>query len=39
MSYTEKITVLDLLINILTDHEKRLDELITRLETLVDNKT
>ncbi len=30
--FTTKIDVLDLIINILTDHEKHLDELITRLE-------
>ena len=36
MSFTEKIDVLDLLINILKDHEEKLDELITRLETLID---
>jgi len=32
MSYTEKIDVLELLISILQDHEKTLDQLITRLE-------
>ena len=35
MSTTEKIDVLDLIINVLKDHEKRLDELIGKLE----NKT
>ena len=34
MSYTEKIDVLDLLIEILMNHEKRLDELVVRLELL-----
>ncbi|GAH74145.1 unnamed protein product [marine sediment metagenome] len=32
MSYTEKIDVLDMLINILREHEEKLDELVTRLE-------
>ena len=36
MSYTEKIDVLELLIEILMEHEKKLDELVTRLERLVD---
>lgn len=36
MSYTEKIDVLDLLIEILQEHEKRIDELVARLELLVD---
>jgi len=34
MSYTEKIDVLDLLINILKEHEAKLDELVTRLEAV-----
>jgi len=34
MSFTEKVTVLDLLINVLTEHEEKLDELVTRLETV-----
>ena len=34
MSLTEKIDVLDLLIAVLKEHEKRLDELIRRLENL-----
>ena len=37
MSFTEKIDVLDLLIEILMNHEKRLDELVARLELLVDH--
>ena len=37
MSYTEKIDVLDLLIKILREHEKRLDELVASLELLVDH--
>lgn len=32
MGYTEKIDVLDLLINILREHEEKLDELVERLE-------
>ncbi|MBN2336205.1 response regulator [Candidatus Bathyarchaeota archaeon] len=32
MSFTEKIDVLDLLINILREHEEKLDELVERLE-------
>ena len=36
MSYTEKITVLDMLINILQEHEKTIDELIDRLEKIVE---
>ncbi|MBA7490042.1 hypothetical protein ES702_00576 [subsurface metagenome] len=32
MSFTEKIDVLELLINILREHEEKLDELVTRLE-------
>ena len=34
MSYTEKIDVLDLLINILMEHEKNLDEIVERFEKL-----
>jgi len=36
MSFTEKIDVLELLIEILVEHEKRLDELIACLELLID---
>jgi len=32
MSYTEKIDVLDMLINILKEHEEKLDELVERYE-------
>jgi CheY-like chemotaxis protein len=32
LSFTEKIDVLDLLINILREHEEKLDELVERLE-------
>lgn len=34
MSYTEKVDVLDLLVNILREHEEKLDELVSRLEAL-----
>lgn len=32
--FTEKIDVLDMLINILREHEEKLDEMITRLEAM-----
>lgn len=32
MAYTEKIDVLDLIIQVLREHEEALDQLITRLE-------
>jgi len=32
MSYTEKIDILDLIIKILNEHEKKFDELVERLE-------
>jgi len=34
MSFTEKVDVLDLLVNILREHEEKLDELVSRLEHL-----
>ena len=34
MSFTEKIDTLDLLINILADHEKKLDNLVSRFERI-----
>ena len=34
MSFTEKVDVLDLLVNILREHEEKLDELVSRLEAL-----
>ena len=34
MSFTEKVDVLDLIINILRDHEERLDALVGRMEAL-----
>ena len=37
MSYTEKIDVLDLLINVLQEHEKKLDALVGRLEEVTEN--
>lgn len=33
--YVAKIDVLDLLINLLREHEEKLDQLVTRLETLI----
>jgi len=36
MSFTEKIDVLDLIINVLNEHEKKLDLLVERLELIVD---
>lgn len=36
MGFTEKIDVLELLINILTEHEKKLDMIATRLETITE---
>ena len=36
MSFTEKIDVLELLVEILMEHEKKLDEIVTRLELLTD---
>ena len=35
MSYTEKIDVLDLLINVLREHEEKLDELVERRDQIV----
>ena len=35
MDYNKKVDVLDLIINVLQEHEKKLDELISRLEKLV----
>jgi len=32
--FTEKIDVLDLLINIIKEHEEKLDEITTKLETI-----
>lgn len=37
MSFTEKIDVLDLLINILREHEEKMDKLVTRLEQIIEN--
>lgn len=36
MSYTEKMDVLDLIINILREHEETLDALVERLEAVTD---
>ena len=35
MSFTEKIDVLDLIIQILNEHEKKLSLIVDRLETIV----
>ena len=37
MSFTEKVDVLDLLVNILREHEEKLDELVSRLEAVAPN--
>jgi CheY-like chemotaxis protein len=36
MSFPEKIDVLDLIINVLNEHEKKMDQLVERLELIVD---
>jgi len=36
VSYTEKIDVLDLIINVVKEHEERLDMLVERLELICD---
>ena len=36
MSYTEKIDVLDMIIQILNEHEQKLDSLIERLEKIAE---
>lgn len=36
MSYTDKVDVLDMIINVLNEHEKKLDDLVQRLEIIVD---
>jgi len=36
MSFTEKIDVLDLIINVLNEHEKKMDDIVQRLEIIVD---
>ena len=35
MSYTEKIDVLDLIIQTLNEHEQRLSEIVERLEAIL----
>ena len=35
MSFTEKIDVLDLIIQILNEHEQKLDKIVERLEALL----
>ena len=34
MSFTEKIDVMDLIINVLREHEEKLDEIVERFEKL-----
>ena len=36
MSYVEKVDVLDLIIEVLKEHERKLDELTERLERVLD---
>jgi len=36
LSFTEKIDVLDLIINVVKEHEEKLDELLERLEVICD---
>jgi len=36
MSYIEKIDVLDLLINLIREHEEKIDMFVERLETVAD---
>ena len=36
MSFTERIDVLDLIINVLNEHEKKLDDIVQRLEIIAD---
>jgi hypothetical protein len=36
MSYADKVEVMDFLINVLKDHEKSLDQLLTRAEDLIE---
>jgi hypothetical protein len=38
MSHSDKVEVMDLLINVLKDHEKHLDTMITRAEYLLEEK-
>ena len=38
MTFIEKMDVIDLIIHTLLEHEKRLDELIERLEKIVPKK-
>ena len=38
MSYTEKIDVLDMIIQVLKDHEKKLDEISQRLENILEKR-
>lgn len=38
MSFTEKVDVLDMIIQVLKDHEKKLDEISRRIEAALENK-
>ena len=38
MTFTEKIDVLELLISILAEHEKKLDALVERLEKISEDR-
>ena len=37
MSYADKVEVMDFLINVLKDHEKSLDQLLSRAEDLIED--
>ena len=39
MSFDEKVDVIDLIINVLREHEKNLDDLVSRLEKALEQKT
>lgn len=38
MSFTEKIDALDLIIEVLKDHERKLDEVSQRLENILEKR-
>jgi hypothetical protein len=39
MNYTEKIDVLDLIIEVLKEHEKALDEIVSRLDVRINGES
>lgn len=39
MNYTEKIDVLDLIIEVLKEHEKALDEIVSRLDARINGES